>query len=104
MKDKGVLIGIIIALIYLNIIAGIIIFLQDKQVEYYAEEYKKANNTILEYIKENYISKDKIRKLIKEKQDKINKLHSASDCVIIDDLENQISILQELLESSDINE
>ena len=57
-----------------------------------------------EYIKENYISKDKIRKLIKEKQDKINKLHSASDCVIIDDLENQISILQELLESSDINE
>lgn len=53
MKDKGVLIGIIIALIYLNIIAGIIIFLQDKQVEYYAEEYKKANNTILEYIKEN---------------------------------------------------
>ena len=57
-----------------------------------------------EYIKENYISKDKIRKLIKEKQDKINKLYSASDCVIIDDLENQISILQELLESSDINE
>ena len=57
-----------------------------------------------EYIKENYISKDKIRKLIKEKQDKINKLHSASDCVIIDDLENQISILQELLESSDENE
>lgn len=57
-----------------------------------------------EYIKENYISKDKIRKLIKEKQDKINKLHSASDCVIIDDLENQISILQELLESSDKNE
>lgn len=57
-----------------------------------------------EYIKENYISKDKISELIKEKQDKINKLHSASDCVIIDDLENEISILQELLESSDINE
>ena len=57
-----------------------------------------------EYIKENYISKDRIKNKIKEKQDKINKLHSASDCVIIDDLENQISILQELLESSDINE
>lgn len=50
-----------------------------------------------EYIKENYISKDKIRKLIKEKQDKINKLHSASDCVIIDDLENEIKVLKELL-------
>lgn len=53
---------------------------------------------------ENYISKDKISELIKEKQDKIKKLHSASDCVIIDDLENQISVLQELLESSDKNE
>lgn len=57
-----------------------------------------------EYIKENYISKDRIKNKIKEKQDKINKLHSASDCVIIDDLENEISILQELLESSDENE
>ena len=53
MKDKGILIGIIIALIYLNIIAGIIIFLQDKQVKNYAEEYKKANSLVLEYIEEN---------------------------------------------------
>ena len=53
---------------------------------------------------DDYIPKRVIKNKIKEKQDKINKLHSASDCVIIDDLENQISILQELLESSDINE
>lgn len=53
MKDKGILIGIIIALIYLIIIAGVIIHMQDKQVEYYAEEYKKANSLVLEYIKEN---------------------------------------------------
>lgn len=62
MKDKGILIGIIIALIYLNIIAGIIIFLQDKQVEYYAEEYKKANSLVLEYIKENKRLENEIRK------------------------------------------
>lgn len=61
MKDKGVLIGIIIALIYLNIIAGVIIHMQDKQVEYYAEEYKKANNTILEYIEENKRLRDENR-------------------------------------------
>lgn len=53
---------------------------------------------------DDYIPKRVIKNKIKEKQDKINKLHSASDCVIIDDLENQISVLQELLESSDKNE
>lgn len=25
----------------------------DKRIKYYAEEYKKANNTVLEYIEEN---------------------------------------------------
>lgn len=53
MKDKGILIGIIIALIYLIIIAGVIIHMQDKQVKKYAEEYKKANSLVLEYIEEN---------------------------------------------------
>ena len=42
--------------------------------------------------------KSKIREKIEEKQNRINKLHPASDCVIIDDLENQIQVLQELLE------
>ena len=27
--------------------------MQDKQVKYYAEEYKKANSLVLEYIEEN---------------------------------------------------
>lgn len=53
MKDKGILIGIIIALIYIIIIAGVIIHAMDKQVKKYAEEYKKANSLVLEYIKEN---------------------------------------------------
>ena len=72
------------------------------------EELKQENKRI-KYFSSNlfiddYIPKRVIKNKIKEKQDKINKLHSASDCVIIDDLENQISVLQELLESSDINE
>lgn len=62
MKDKGILIGIIIALIYLIIIAGVIIHMQDKQVKKYAEEYKKANNTVLEYIEENKRLENEIRK------------------------------------------
>lgn len=33
MKDKGVLIGIIIALIYIIIIAGVIIHAMDKRIE-----------------------------------------------------------------------
>ena len=48
MKDKGILIGIIIALIYLIIIAGVIIHAMDKRVKYYSEEYKKANSLVLE--------------------------------------------------------
>ena len=72
------------------------------------EELKQENERI-KYFSSNlfiddYIPKRVIKNKIKEKQDKINKLHSASDCVIIDDLENQISILQELLESGDENE
>lgn len=47
--------------------------------------------------KEYYIHKDKARKMIEEKQNRINQMHPASDCVIIDDLENQIKVLEELL-------
>ena len=72
------------------------------------EELKQENRRIKFFSNnlyiEDYIPKRVIKNKIKEKQDKINKLHSASDCVIIDDLENQISVLQELLESSDKNE
>lgn len=34
----------------------------DKQVKYYAEEYKKANNTVLEYIEENKRLKNENRR------------------------------------------
>ena len=72
------------------------------------EELKQENERI-KYFSSNlfiddYIPKRVIKNKIKEKQDKINKLHSASDCVIIDELDNQISVLQEILESSDKNE
>lgn len=36
--------------------------MQDKQVEYYAEEYKKANSLVLEYIEENKRLENEIRK------------------------------------------
>lgn len=62
MKDKGILIGIIIALIYIIMIAGVIIHAMDKQVKYYADEYKKANNTVLEYIEENKRLKNENRR------------------------------------------
>ena len=44
------------------------------------------------------IPKQKIRDKIEEKQKRIDKMHPASDCVLIDDLENQIQVLKELLE------
>ena len=93
-------------------------YMHKEEVEFYKakieflkkenEELKQENKRI-KYFSSNlfiddYIPKRVIKNKIKEKQDKINKLHSASDCVIIDDLENQINVLQELLESSDINE
>ena len=34
----------------------------DKQVKYYADEYKKANSLVLEYIKENKRLENEIRK------------------------------------------
>ena len=34
----------------------------DKRIKYYAEEYKKANNTILEYIEENKRLKNENRR------------------------------------------
>lgn len=61
MKDKGVLIGIIIALIYIIIIAGVIIHAMDKRVKYYSEEYKKANSLVLEYIEENKRLKNEVK-------------------------------------------
>ena len=49
----------------------------------------------------NTVPKQVIRDMIEEKQKKINKMHPASDCVLIDDLEIQIQVLKELLESEE---
>ena len=49
-------------------------------------------------MEEDSVPKSKIREMIEEKQARIDKMHPASDCVLIDDLENQIEVLQELLE------
>lgn len=50
------------------------------------------------YDNASYIPKSEVKEKIEEKQKRINKMHPASDCVLIDDLENQIEVLQELLE------
>ena len=44
-----------------------------------------------------FVPKSLIKEKIEEKQKRINKMHPASDCVLIDDLENQIQVLEELL-------
>lgn len=61
------------------------------------EEYKNEQLSELKELN-NYVRKSIIKEKIKEKQSKINKMHPASDIVIIDDLENQIEVLKELLE------
>ena len=68
----------------------------------FGEIYKIATlnpaiETVLNYIK-NSIPKEVIEEKISEKENKIKKLHPASDCVIIDDIETEIKILKELLE------
>lgn len=73
--------------------------LEVKNAELYKE--KEARKLILFAVENDYISKSKIKAKIKEKQSRIDKLHPASDCVIIDDLENQIQALQELLEKEE---
>lgn len=48
-------------------------------------------------VEENYIPKEAIREKVKGLKERIRNLHPASDCVIIDDLENQIKAYEELL-------
>ena len=77
-----------------------------KELENSNENYKKyavmmstegliINGVIFSF--NDYISKSKIKEKIEEKQKRIDKMHPASDCVLIDDLENQIEVLEELL-------
>ena len=53
-------------------------------------------DTVLRYI-ENSISKENIKKEIKKLEEKIDNLHGASDCVLIDDYENIIEAYRKLL-------
>lgn len=85
---------------------------QQKEIEEYKkiveciEEFKRLKRPVMELVHEmnkfedEFVSKDKIKEKIKEKQDVINKLHPASDIVIIDDLENEINCYKELLEEN----
>lgn len=87
---------------YTNLETATIRMLKEAQSLERKLERLKQENKRIKYFSSNlfiddYIPKRVIKNKIKEKQDKINKLHSASDCVIIDDLENEISVLQELL-------
>ena len=99
-------------------------FIKEKGANFYFADTKNAIIgyetivNVLEYIKEleegrdgiyadyqdlgkayyDSIPKQKIRDKIEEKQKRINKMHPGSDCVLIDDLDNQIQVLNELLE------
>ena len=71
-----------------------------KELTAFYNDFESEKITNYPIFKQRYIAKDKIRAKIKEKQDKIDKLHPASDIVIIDDLENQINCYKELLEEN----
>ena len=57
-----------------------------------------------EIIESKYIPKEKIKELIKRKKENIEGLHPASDCVLIDDFETQIDVLEQLLEEDNYDE
>lgn len=77
----------------LNIVLNLI---EKQQKEIY--ELKNQTQIISPlYVKENYIPKEAIREKVKGHKERIRNLHPASDCVIIDDLENQIKAYEELL-------
>lgn len=72
---------------------------KEESEAYLYDAYQDAGKKMFEYLEqlEDSVPKSKIREMIEEKQARIDKMHPASDCVLIDDLENQIEVLQELL-------
>lgn len=71
-------------------------------IDSYCEENQKwqkerNENGRLKRLVKNSIPKKVIREKIEVLKEKIRNLHPASDCVIIDDLENQIKAYEELL-------
>ena len=61
------------------------------------EKLQKENEKLRE-IKNCVVPVSVIKKWIKDRKEKIEKMHPASDCVLIDDYETQIDILKKLLE------
>lgn len=61
------------------------------------EKLQKENEKLRE-IKNCVVPVSVIKKWIKDREEKIEKMHPASDCVLIDDYETQIDILKKLLE------
>ena len=57
------------------------------------EEIEKA----IEEASKEFIPVALVKEKIEEKKEQIDKMNPASDCVLIDDLENQIEVLEELL-------
>lgn len=63
----------------------------------FIEKLQKENEKLRE-IKNCVVPVSVIKKWIKDREEKIEKMHPASDCVLIDDYETQIDILKKLLE------
>ena len=57
-----------------------------------------SNIRLEQYIKEKYISKDKIREKLKYLDEEYNNMRQTSDFIIADVLQPQIRILKDLLE------
>lgn len=60
----------------------------------------KENISLRECIREleeRSIPTEKVKELIRVRKERVAKMHPGSDCVLIDDLENQIEVLEELL-------
>lgn len=75
----------------------------EKLKEAYQEESDKYFNLIKE-IPKNFIPIREIKELIKRKKENIEGLHPASDCMLIDDYETQIDVLEQLLEEDNYDE
>lgn len=65
---------------------------------------KKLEEDLFENASNYVIPKKKIKELIKRKKENIEGLHPASDCMLIDDFETQIDVLEQLLEEDNYDE
>lgn len=66
--------------------------MSDEELEIYMTGFMKGAEA------ENNLMKAIIRAKIKKLQTRIESMHGASDCVVIDELETKIETLEELLE------